>query len=97
MNKLLLLLLLPFSALAQYKGIWNGYINNDAGGTSNYILNIKDEAEGVVKGDAYIYKRIQNIFEGKINFIGVIKNQKLNIKELKILFNKMPNDSSSMF
>lgn len=92
MNKVLLFLfLLPLSVSAQYRGIWNGYINNEAGGTSNYILDIKYESNEVVKGDAYIYKKKYDTFEGRLNFIGVIKNNKLYIKELKILVNKMPN------
>jgi len=94
MKKLLLFLLLfPITATAQYKGIWNGYITRyDGGETSNYILNIKDETNGIVRGDAFIFKKKFIVFEGKLNFIGVVKDGKLTIKELKILVNKMPNN-----
>lgn len=94
MKKLLLFLLLfPITVTAQYKGIWNGYITRyDGGETSNYILNIKDESNGIVKGDAFIFKKKFIVFEGKLNFIGVVKDGKLTIKELKILVNKMPNN-----
>lgn len=89
---LFILLMFPFIVNAQYKGIWNGYITRyDGGETANYILNIKEESNGVVKGDAYIFKKKFIVFEGKLNFIGVIKEGKLTIKELKILVNKMPN------
>ena len=93
MKKLLLFLLLfPIIVTAQYKGIWNGYITRyDGGETSNYILNIKDESNGIVRGDAFIFKKKFIVFEGKLNFIGVVKDGKLTIKELKILVNKMPN------
>ena len=93
MKKLLLFLLLfPITVTAQFKGIWNGYITRyDGGETSNYILYIKDESNGIVKGDAFIFKKKFNGFEGKLNFIGIVKDGKLTIKELKILVNKMPN------
>lgn len=85
-------LLLPQLAKAQYKGIWNGYITRyDGGETSDYILNIKEESNGILRGDAYIFKNKHIIFEGKLNFVGVVKEGKLSIKELKILINKMPN------
>ena len=92
-NLLLFLLLFPIIVTAQYKGIWNGYITRyDGGETSNYILNIKDESNGIVRGDAFIFKKKFIVFEGKLNFIGVVKDGKLTIKELKILVNKMPNN-----
>lgn len=90
---LLFLLLFPITVIAQYKGIWNGYITRyDGGETSNYILNIKDESNGIVRGDAFIFKKKFIVFEGKLNFIGIVKDGKLTIKELKILVNKMPNN-----
>ena len=92
-NLLLFLLLFPIIVTAQYKGIWNGYITRyDGGETSNYILNIKDESNGIVRGDAFIFKKKFIVFEGKLNFIGVVKDGKLTVKELKILVNKMPNN-----
>jgi hypothetical protein len=90
---LFILLLLPKITFSQYKGIWNGYITRyDGGETSDYILNIKNESGGILRGDAYIFKNKFIVFEGKLNFIGVVKEGKLTIKELKILVNKMPNN-----
>jgi len=90
---LLFFLLFPITVIAQYKGIWNGYITRyDGGETSNYILNIKNESNGIVRGDAFIFKNKFIVFEGKLNFIGIVKDGKLTVKELKILVNKMPNN-----
>ncbi|MEO5911499.1 MAG: hypothetical protein ABIP95_11470 [Pelobium sp.] len=89
--KLLILLLFPMSCLAQFKGLWNGYItmeNRDL--NSSYILNIKEESDGIVRGDAYLYRVKYLKFLGKMNFIGTIEDGKLNLTELKLLINQRP-------
>lgn len=89
--KLLILFLFPLSCLAQFKGLWNGYItmeNRDL--NSSYILNIKEESDGIVRGDAYLYRVKYLKFLGKMNFIGTIEDGKLNLTELKLLINQRP-------
>ncbi len=89
--KFLIFFLLPFSALAQYKGLWNGYITaENRTHNSYYILHIKEEFNGLIKGDAYLYRNSYITFFGKMNFIGTIEGNKLHISELKLLINKPP-------
>ncbi|MBU2045730.1 MAG: hypothetical protein KJ712_03250, partial [Bacteroidetes bacterium] len=53
----LLLIFLSSQTKAQFKGIWNGYLTEE-GKTlkSYYILDIKEQFDDIIKGDAYIYR-----------------------------------------
>ena len=89
--KILVILLFPLSALAQYKGIWNGFITaENRTYRSYYILDVKEEFNGLIKGDAYLYRTNYLSFLGKMNFIGTIDGSKLHITELKLLINQRP-------
>ncbi len=88
--KILILLLFPCTAFSQFKGLWNGYINSERPLKSYYILDVKEEFDGVVKGDAYLYRTQYLTFLGKMNFVGTIENGKLSLSELKLLINKKP-------
>ena len=91
MRTIYIFFLLIFSSLvtqAQFKGIWNGYL--DAEGkdfTSGYLLNIIEEKDGIVSGEAYLYGT--NILKilGKLDFVGTIEGNKVKFMELKILIN----------
>ncbi|TKB98888.1 hypothetical protein [Pedobacter cryophilus] len=88
---ILILFLFPFSVLAQYKGIWNGFLTaENRTYRSYYILDVKEEFDGLIKGDAYIYRTNYLSFLGKMNFIGTIDGNKLHISELKLLINQRP-------
>jgi hypothetical protein len=86
-----LLMILSLQTKAQFKGIWNGYITEE-GKTykTYYILDIKEQFDNIVKGDAYVYRINYISFLGKMNFIGTIDNGKLNLSELKLLINRRP-------
>jgi hypothetical protein len=89
--KVLIILLFPISALAQYKGIWNGFLTaENKTYRSYYILDVKEEFDGLIKGDAYIYRINYLSFLGKMNFIGTKYGNKIHISELKLLINQRP-------
>ena len=84
-------LMLNVFASAQYKGIWNGYIDAiDESGTSGYLVNITDEKDGIVSGETYIYGNSILKFLGKLDFIGTIEGNRIKFMELKLLINRRP-------
>jgi hypothetical protein len=86
-----LFLLLNLSSNAQYKGIWNGYIDaTDESGTSGYLVNITSEKDGIVSGETYIYGNSILKFLGKLDFIGTIEGNRVKFMELKLLINRRP-------
>ena len=95
MQTIYIFFLLIFSSLvtqAQFKGIWNGYIDdNEGSGTSGYLINITDEGDGVVSGETYIYGNSILKFLGKLDFIGTIEGNGIKIMELKLLINRKPS------
>jgi hypothetical protein len=88
----LLFILSSLVTQAQFKGIWNGYIDdNEGSGTSGYLINITDEGDGVVSGETYIYGNSILKFLGKLDFIGTIEGNGIKIMELKLLINRKPS------
>lgn len=88
---IILILFLNLTSNAQFKGIWNGYL--DAEGkdfTSGYLLNIIEEKDGIVSGEAYLYGTNILKFLGKLDFVGTIEGNKVKFMELKILINRKP-------
>lgn len=94
------LFLFAFSPiLAQdYKGIWTGYMRADVYDATvlnvQYILHIKDQNQNIVNGKAYLYRNNPLKAEGSLDFIGVFKGGELKIKELKILYSRIPADTA---
>ncbi|MHB1177904.1 MAG: hypothetical protein ACYCZO_06175 [Daejeonella sp.] len=87
------------SATAQdYKGIWTGYLRADIFGKQvlnmQYILHVKDQNQNIVNGKAYLYRSSPLKAEGALDFIGVVKGSKLDINELKILYSRIPSDTT---
>ena len=95
-----ILLLFAFSPiLAQdFKGIWTGHLRADVYDATvlnvNYILHIKDQNQNIVNGKAYLYRNNPLKAEGSLDFIGVFKGEELKIKELKILYSRIPADTA---
>lgn len=93
-------LLLAFSPiLAQdYKGIWTGHLRADVYDATvlnvQYILHIKDQNQNIVNGKAYLYRNNPLKAEGSLDFIGVSNGGELKIKELKILYSRIPADTA---
>ncbi len=86
-----LLIILSLKANAQFKGIWNGYIDaTKNSSTSGYLVNITDEVDGVISGEAYIYGTSILNFLGKHDFIGTIEGDRIKFMELKLLINVKP-------
>jgi hypothetical protein len=88
---IIFILFLNDTSNAQFKGIWNGYL--DAEGkewSSGYLLNITEEKDGIVSGEAYLYGTNILKFLGKLDFIGTIEGNKIKFMELKILINNRP-------
>lgn len=102
MNKLNLFFLFFFSCtslLAQdYKGIWTGHLRADVYGATvlnmQYILHVKDQSQNIINGKAYLYRNNPLKAEGALDFIGVLKGSELKIKELKILYSRIPADTA---
>ncbi|MEJ7693659.1 hypothetical protein [Daejeonella sp.] len=94
-----LLLLLASAVLAQdYKGIWTGHLRAEVYDATvlnmQYILHIKDQNQNIINGKAYVYRNKPLKAEGALDFIGVFKGSELKIKELKILYSRIPADTS---
>lgn len=71
--------------------MWHGYItsfNKELNCT--YILNIKEEVDGVVKGYSYIYRQNYSPLFAKLKFVGSIKDNSLQITETDLLTNFTP-------
>lgn len=87
------------ASLAQdYKGIWTGYLRADVYDVTvlnmQYILHVKDQNQNIVNGKAYLYRNNPLKAEGALDFIGVLKGSELKIKELKILYSRIPADTA---
>lgn len=94
-----LLLLLGSAVAAQdYKGIWTGHLRAEVYDATvlnmHYILHVKDQNQNIINGKAYLYRNHPLKAEGALDFIGVIKGAELKIKELKILYSRIPADTS---
>lgn len=94
-----LFLLSSSSLLAQdYKGIWTGYLRAEVYDATvlnvQYILHVKDQNQNIVNGKAYVYRNNPLKAEGSLDFIGVLKGAELKIKELKILYSRIPADTA---
>jgi hypothetical protein len=82
-----------------YTGIWQGYITASEGGVqyynSGYAINIKTHESGIITGTSYLYGRYTLKFEGLLDFIGTVSNEKNKsaVTELKILRYKTSNDT----
>jgi hypothetical protein len=59
-----------------------------------YILHVKDQNQNIINGKAYLYRENPLKAEGALDFIGVVKGSELKIKELKILYSKIPADTA---
>lgn len=102
MKKIYLLLLsltFAYSGIAQdYKGIWTGYLRAEVYDATvlnmQYVLHVKDQNQNIINGKAYLYRNNPLKAEGALDFIGVIKGAELKIKELKILYSRIPADTS---
>lgn len=95
----ILLLVASSPILAQnYKGIWTGHLRADVYDATvlnvQYILHIKDQNQNIVNGKAYLYRNNPLKAEGSLDFIGVFKGDELKIKELKILYSRIPADTA---
>lgn len=93
------LLLLSSATLAQdFKGIWIGYLRAEVYEATvlnmQYVLHVKDQNQNIINGKAYLYRNNPLKAEGALDFIGVIKGSELKIKELKILYSRIPADTS---
>ncbi len=81
-----------------YKGIWTGYLRADVYGATvlniQYILHVKDQNQNIVNGKAYLYRNNPLKAEGALDFIGVLNGPELKIKELKILYSRIPADTA---
>ncbi|SKB28171.1 hypothetical protein [Daejeonella lutea] len=94
-----LLLLSSLNVCAQdYKGIWTGHLRAEVYDATvlnmQYILHVKDQNQNIINGKAYLYRNNPLKAEGALDFIGVIKGSELNLKELKILYSRIPADTS---
>jgi hypothetical protein len=88
---LIFFILLSFSLNAQYKGIWNGYLDADIEAlNSSYLVNITSEKDGIVSGETYIYGNSYLKYLGKLDFIGTVEGGIIKMMELKLLINKTP-------
>ncbi|HEY1009326.1 MAG: hypothetical protein ACO1NS_06520 [Daejeonella sp.] len=102
MKKLLLLFLLFLSVHAgiaqDYKGIWTGYLRAEVYDATvlniQYVLHVKDQNQNIINGKAYLYRNNPLKAEGALDFIGVMKGPELKIKELKILYSRIPADTA---
>lgn len=102
MKKIFLLFLLFVSAksgVAQdYKGIWTGHLRAEVYDATvlnmQYILHVKDQNQNIINGKAYLYRNNPLKAEGALDFIGVMKGPELKIKELKILYSRIPADTA---
>jgi hypothetical protein len=102
MKKTLLLFLLFMSAKAgmaqDYKGIWTGYLRAEVYDATvlnmQYVLHVKDQNQNIINGKAYLYRNNPLKAEGALDFIGVMKGTELKIKELKIIYSRIPADTS---
>lgn len=94
-----LLVLLGSAVFAQdYKGIWTGHLRAEVYDATvlnmNYILHVKDQNQNIINGKAYLYRNNPLKAEGSLDFIGVLKGSELKIKELKILYSRIPADTA---
>ncbi|MXV17167.1 hypothetical protein [Hufsiella ginkgonis] len=95
----LIILILVFlasagTAIAQnLKGLWIGGLVSDTTGVpvlnTNYVLHVKQQMGSIVSGRAYVLER-RFQFEGILDFIGMIKDDRLDVVELKINSSKTP-------
>jgi len=81
-----------------YKGIWTGHLRAEVYDATvlnmQYILHVKDQNQNIINGKAYLYRNNPLKAEGALDFIGVFKGSELKIKELKILYSRIPADTS---
>lgn len=75
------------------KGIWAGKLTSDTSGVpvlnTEYVLNVKEQNNKTISGRAYVMQK-RFAFEGVLDFIGNIDNNKLKISELRIVSSKVP-------
>lgn len=96
---LFIFLLSGSTILAQdFKGIWTGHLRAEVYDATvlnmNYILHVKDQNQNIINGKAYLYRNNPLKAEGALDFIGVFKGSELKIKELKILYSRIPADTA---
>lgn len=82
-----------------YTGLWHGYMKGQPQPrvkflNTGYVLRIKEQNQNVINGKAYVFRRGKAIYEGILDFIGIVENRRLRITELKILHSRVPNDST---
>lgn len=79
-----------------YKGIWQGYINAKQNGVtwpnSGYTLHVEEQTADRISGTAYIYRKEVFVFEGILDFIGIIDQNTCKLTELKIVQSRIPNN-----
>ncbi|OAQ40552.1 hypothetical protein A5893_06285 [Pedobacter psychrophilus] len=86
----------PTIVLAQFKGIWVGYITAEGKElNSNYVLDVRDDKDGIVTGNAFLFGSEFLQFLGKMNFVGSVEQNKLKLTELKLLINNKPITNES--
>ncbi len=95
----LLLILMSSGLHAQdYTGIWTGHLRSEVHNKTvlnvQYVLHVKDQNQDIVNGKAYVYRNNPLKAEGAFDFIGVAKGSKLQIKELKALYSRIPADTA---
>ncbi|MXV53119.1 hypothetical protein GS399_19305 [Pedobacter sp. HMF7647] len=75
------------------RGVWNGYLTSDTSGVPiidvDYLLNIKEQTQNIVRGRAYIYRNAYFI-EGSLDFVALFENSQLKITELRIVNSSIP-------
>lgn len=96
---LLFLLCCFFTHAQEYTGLWHGYMKGLPRQrvkflNTGYVIRIKDQDQNIINGKAYVFRRGKSIYEGILDFIGVVNNRQLKITELKILHSRVPNDST---
>lgn len=97
---LIVLLCLPGAIISaqDYTGLWHGYMKGQPQPhvrflNTGYVLRVSDQKQNIVNGKAYVFRRGRAIYEGILDFIGIVENKRLKITELKILHSRVPNDS----
>ncbi len=95
----LLFIALSISSVAQdYKGIWTGHLRAEVYDATvlnmHYVLHVKDQNQNIVNGKAYLFRNDPLKAEGALDFIGVSKGSQLKIKELKIIYSRLPADTA---
>lgn len=99
-NKIILLLLLlcifsiTWSHAQSLKGLWQGYITADGvSKTGFYAINLEDQRGDLLSGKSYLNRPdLLPDAHNVLQFIGTLSNNKVKVTELKILYEKVPED-----